>query len=236
MKKIQRLFLIAKNDFWGVVFWAVLIVRKNCNIFLFNNLIHLICYLKGVKIGEKVIFNGLPDIRRYPESKIIIGNNCLLNSAKNSVVFGLRKPCTFATLNKNSEIIIGNNVGLAGVIIVSASKIELCNNVMMGANCMILDTDLHNPDQNKRLLGDTGPSRPILIRDNVFIGANCHILKGVTIGENSIIGINSVVLNSIPKNSIAIGNPCKLVIRKNCGANSKNDASTEEPDRRLAMI
>ncbi len=57
-------------------------------------------------------------------------------------------------------------------------------------------------------------SRPITIENNVFIGYNCLILKGVTIGENSVIGANSVVSNSIPKNSIAIGNPCKLVIRE----------------------
>ena len=85
---------------------------------------------------------------------------------------------------------------------------------MVGANCTFLDTDSHHSDKNKRLLGDPGPCRPILIEDNVFIGANCFILKGVTIGENSVIGINSVVVNNIPKNSIAIGNPCRLVIQK----------------------
>jgi acetyltransferase-like isoleucine patch superfamily enzyme len=214
MRKSRRIYETSKSDFFGVVFWAALIIRQKCNILLFNKLIHLICYLKGVKIGNKVIFNGLPAIQRFPESKIFIGNNCHLNSARNSVFFGLRKPCTFVTLKKDSKIIIGNNVGLSGVILVSASKLEICNNVLIGANCIIIDSDFHHTDPNKRLLGDHGPSRPVLIEDNVFIGANCFILKGVTIGENSVIGINSVVVNSIPKNSIAIGNPCKLVIQK----------------------
>ena len=100
MRKNRRIYETSKSDFFGVVFWAILIIRKKCNILLFNKLIHFFCYLKGVKIGNKVIFNGIPSIRRYPESKILIGNNCILNSAKNSVALGLLKPCTFVTLNQ----------------------------------------------------------------------------------------------------------------------------------------
>jgi acetyltransferase-like isoleucine patch superfamily enzyme len=127
----------------------------------------------------------------------------------------LVKPCKFITLKEDSKIIFGNNVGITGSLIIAASKIEICNNVLIGANCTFIDTDFHPPDPNARFQNDIMPSRPIMIEDNVFIGFNCIILKGVTIGKNSIIGANSVVINNIPKNVIAIGNPCKLVIRKN---------------------
>jgi acetyltransferase-like isoleucine patch superfamily enzyme len=61
-----------------------------------------------------------------------------------------------------------------------------------------------------RRLPDTG-GRAIIIEDNVFIGYATSILKGVTIGQNSVIGANSVVTSNIPANCIAAGNPCKVI-------------------------
>lgn len=188
--------------------------RIKSNIFVFNSLIHLVCYIKGVKIGKNVVFNGFPVIRRYENSDIIIGDNCLFNSAKNSVRVGLQKRCSFVTLRKESEIVIGKNFGGSGVTFLAAIKIKIGSNVMIGAHSMIIDNDFHHPDPNKRYQNIDIPSRPITIEDNVFIGTNCMILKGITIGENSVIGANSVVITNIPKNSIAIGNPCKVVIIK----------------------
>jgi len=99
------------------------------------------------------------------------------------------------------------------LVLVAASKISIGNNVLIGSGSTIVDNDFHNADPQKRNDPEYS-SRPVTIEDNVFIGFNCFILKGVTIGENSIIGANSTVFNSIPKNSIAIGNPCKVVIIK----------------------
>ena len=57
-------------------------------------------------------------------------------------------------------------------------------------------------------------NRDVTIEDNVWIGGNVTILPGVTIGKNSVIGAGAVVTKNISKNSIAIGNPAK-VLRKN---------------------
>ena len=54
---------------------------------------------------------------------------------------------------------------------------------------------------------------PVTIEDDVWIGANCQILKGVTIGVRSVIGAGSVVTKSIPADCIAAGNPCKVIRR-----------------------
>ncbi|HPT22616.1 MAG TPA: DapH/DapD/GlmU-related protein [Bacteroidales bacterium] len=117
------------------------------------------------------------------------------------------------TLRKNAIITFGNNSGATASLFVAASKITVGNNVLIGANCTIIDNDFHNINPHKRDDSDY-QGRSITIEDNVFIGFNCFILKGVTIGENSIIGANSVVINSIPKNTIAIGNPCKVIITR----------------------
>jgi acetyltransferase-like isoleucine patch superfamily enzyme len=170
--------------------------------------------IKGVKIGQGVVFNGFPFVLRFRKSRIEIGNNCSFNSAKNSHLIGSLRPCTLITLEQNSEIILGNNVGISGGIIIAASKIEIGSNVLIGGNCTILDTDIHHSDLQKRTTDNSFPTRPVVIKNNVFVGANCIILKGVTIGQNSTIGAGSVVVTNIPDNSIAIGNPCKVVIKK----------------------
>jgi acetyltransferase-like isoleucine patch superfamily enzyme len=207
--------VIRNFDVTGWFFERIFRYRIKINIFIFNYLVHFLCFIKGVKTGKNVIFNGFPLIRRYENSNIRIGDNCLFNSAKNSVRVGLQRPCVFVTLREGSEIMFGNNSGATGSTLMAAIKIVIGNNVLIGANSMLIDNDFHNPDPDKRLSGDDIPARPIIIEDNVFIGTNCMILKGITIGENSVIGANSVVVNSIPKNSIAIGNPCKVVIIKN---------------------
>jgi acetyltransferase-like isoleucine patch superfamily enzyme len=208
-------------DFVGWFFERVYRYRNKCNILFFNGLIHFVCKVKGVKIGNKVIFNGLPRVRKCENSKITIGDNCIFNSAKNSVIIGLERPCTFVTSRENSEIIFGDHSGATGSTLVAANKIIIGNHVLIGTNTMILDNDFHNSDPSKRLMMEHIQSRPIIIEDNVFVGTNCMILKGVTIGENSVIGANSVVVTSIPKDSIAIGNPCKVVIRKTWATSPK---------------
>lgn len=202
------------SDLLGTLFWYSFALRSKF-VSIFNQLIRLYCLFRGVKFENKVHFLGFPVIRRHPYSEIFIGNNCRLNSSKNSVLQGLINPCKLITLKKNAEIILGQNVGISGTIIVAASRIKIGNNVMVGAHCTIFDTDFHNPDPKIRLNNEIIPSRPITIEDNVFLGYNCLVLKGVTIGENAVIGANSVVINNIPKNSIALGNPCKVIIRKN---------------------
>lgn len=56
----------------------------------------------------------------------------------------------------------------------------------------------------------TSFGKPISIGDNVWIGANCTILPGVTIGNNAVIGAGSVVTKDIPESVVAVGNPCKV--------------------------
>lgn len=75
---------------------------------------------------------------------------------------------------------------------------------MVGANTSIGDRDDH-PER----LG-TSP-QPVHIGNNVFIGMHCIVMKGVTIGDNSIIGAGSIVTKDIPANCIAAGVPCKVI-------------------------
>lgn len=171
-------------------------------------------FMHGVKLGKEVKFIGFPFTSRARFSEIIIGDNCKFNSSKHSIPIGLFKPCSFATIKKGARILIGKNSGATGTSIIAAKSITIGNNVLIGANCTIFDNDFHNIDPKMRS-SDNIAEKPVVIQDNVFIGFDCQILKGVTIGENAVIGAGSVVISNIPPNSIAIGNPCKVIIQRN---------------------
>mgnify|MGYP001163566779 CR=1 FL=1 len=109
-------------------------------------------------------------------------------------------------ISENADLSFGNQVFLNNRVHISCSnKIKLGTHVDVGDECLIIDNDFHN-------VGDT-PSKdaPIIIEDNVWIATRVIILKGVTIGEGSVIGAGSLVTKSIPSNSFAAGNPAKVI-------------------------
>ena len=171
--------------------------------------------LNGVKIGKKVKMYGWPFIFRFPGSQIEIGNNCIIRSNFWSNLIGLYQR-TIIIAKRGGKIKIGENVGISGTTIYAWNSIEIGANTLIGANCKILDSDLHPIDAGDRMKSDYADfvnTAPVVIGKNCFIGCNTLILKGVNIGDNSVIGAGSVVTKSIPANVIAAGNPA-LVIRK----------------------
>ena len=107
---------------------------------------------------------------------------------------------------------IGNNVGMSSTCIEAHTSIIIGNNVKVGACTTIFDTNSHSLDYMIRRTSDNHvTSQPICIEDDVWIGMNCIILKGVTIGARSIIASGSVVTKSIPPDSIAGGIPAKVI-------------------------
>lgn len=159
--------------------------------------------IAGVEFGSNLSFNGRIIIDRFKYSTIKIGDNCTFNSHNLFNPRGIKR-CILYTATDFAKIEIGNNCGFSGVSIVCWKNVKIGNNVMVGADTCIGDTDGH-PER----LG-TSPE-PVEIKDNVFIGMHCIILKGVTIGENSIIGTESVVTKDIPANCVAAGVPCKVI-------------------------
>lgn len=172
--------------------------------FIIGKLNKVRVYLWGIKIGKDSKFKGHCYFKRFKDSKIIIGNKftAISTSKAPNLIY---RPCTIMTSKEHAELIIGNNVGMSGTVIACFKKITIGNNVRIGANCFIFDGDFHLND--KRVM----PPKEVKIEDNVWLGMNVTILKGVTIGENSIIGAGSIVSQSIPSNVIAAGNPCKII-------------------------
>lgn len=121
------------------------------------------------------------------------------------------------------HITIGNNVIInINCTFVDCNRIDIGSNVLIASNVQIY-TATHPAITDERLVanweeGSATPyfrtyALPVKIEDNVWIGGGVIVLPGVTIGKNSVIGAGSIVTRSIPENSIAVGNPCR-VIRK----------------------
>lgn len=159
----------------------------------------------NIKIGKGCIFFGKVCFYRLQDCEIEIGNNCKFNSGTTSNLSGLYTPCMITTARKGTKITIGDNCGFSGTRIRAGETITIGNNVRCGANTYIASTDVHTEDSR------SGKDRPIVIEDNVWLGLNVVVLKGVRIGENSVIGANSVVTKDIPANVIAAGTPCKII-------------------------
>ena len=111
--------------------------------------------------------------------------------------------------NRVSGRIVVGDYGLIcpGVRISSASQISIGDNCMIASGVYLTDSDWH--DVYNRIA--FGKSDPIDIANNVWIGDSAIVCKGVTIGENSIVGAGAVVVNPIPANCIAAGNPAQVV-------------------------
>ena len=95
-----------------------------------------------------------------------------------------------------------------GVRIMAAERIEIGDACMIAHGAYLSDADWHGIYDRAEPVGKT---KPIVLKDNVWIGDSAIICKGVTIGKNSIIGAGAVVTKDVPENSIYAGNPAKLV-------------------------
>lgn len=112
-----------------------------------------------------------------------------------------------------SNIEIGENFySNHNLIILDANKVVFGDNVFIAPNCGFY-TSGHPLDYKERKEG-LEYAKPIKVGDNVWFGGNVIVLPGVTIGDNVVIGAGSVVNKDIPSNTVAVGNPCK-VIKKN---------------------
>lgn len=164
-----------------------------------------------VEFGKRLVLHGVPIISLAPGSTIRIRNGVVLCSRSEATALGVNHPVVLRTLAPNAEIVIEDNVGMSGAAICAMVRVVIGANTMLGANVIITDSDFHPIEPAARHSLEGVRSCEVIIGRNVFIGANAIILKGVTIGENSVIGAGSVVTSSIPANTIAAGNPCRVL-------------------------
>lgn len=165
--------------------------RRRCN------------WLRGrIRIGKG--FKVVGKFRPCGPGRLTLGDNVLSNGGPG--------PVTPFTHTPQAELRIGNNVFLNGTRFGCSELIEVGDDCIL-ADCRIFDTDMHSIWPNRRSDEAQVATAPVRIKRNVWVGAAAIILKGVTIGENSVVGAGAVVSQDIPANVVVAGNPARVVKR-----------------------
>lgn len=171
--------------------------------------------ISGVQTGKHFSTSGIIILDIFPQSRVIIGNRVsIISDSRRATASALAFPARLKTISPTSEIIIGDNVGLNGTSITSRSKkIEIGSGTMIAPNVIIVDSDFHPPwpPENRLHYPGNEYDGEVKIGKNCWIGMNVLNLKGVKIGDNSIIAAGSVVIKDVPSESLAAGVPAKVV-------------------------
>ena len=178
----------------------------------FTPLTKFLFYINGIKYGNNLKILGFLKIDITKRGFVRVGDNLSINSGHNYNVIGRQQKTIIVV---DGKLTIGSNVGMSSTAIVCKHKISIGNHVKLGGGVCIYDTDFHSLDPKIRRDSNldklNAKSAAIVLEDNVFVGAHSTILKGVTVGENSIIGACSLVSRSIPANQIWGGNPARFI-------------------------
>lgn len=137
--------------------------------------------------------------------RIAVGDNLTIRSREYNVV---ELSCA-----ANAALTLGNNVFLnQGVRIACTTEISIGDNTLIADECVILDSDYHG------VAGAPTKSAPVKIESDVWLGTRVIVLRGVSIGQGSVVGAGSVVTRSIPPRVFAAGVPARVI--KNLSASS----------------
>jgi len=194
-------------------FVSIAIVRM----FVYTMVFKIKLRIIGSSFGSGLVVDGRVLIKSQFPKRIIIGENLKINSSPASNLVGVTNCASFQIID-NGKIEIGNYCGFSSTVFSSRSLIKIGDFVNMGGNVRIFDHDYHSLEyldrRDKSLDGKNCKTEPVIVGNDVFIGTNSIILKGVNIGDRSIIGAGSVVLlKEIPSDCIIAGNPAKIIKR-----------------------
>ena len=175
------------------------------------------CFFRLKRIDFSNIYTiGIPQIKIHKGGKLQIeGKVTLVNNARQSTL-GKPQKCKML-IYENAILHLKGQISMSNTVIVATTHVEIGTNVMIGGGVTIVDSDFHSlnsnhwntPSDEKYMI-----RRPVIIGNNVFIGMDSLILKGVKIGDGAIIAARSVVTKDIPENEIWGGNPAKFIKKR----------------------
>lgn len=155
---------------------------------------------------------GRPRFRvRGANARIRIGERLGARSCSHGNSIGVFQPVIITAWGRNAQVDIGDDVAVSGCSITAEERITIGNRVMVGAGALILDSDAHPLDPQERFKGGCARTAPILIEDDVFVGARAIVLKGVHIGKGAVVAAGAVVVKDVPAYTIVGGNPARPI-------------------------
>jgi len=151
---------------------------------------------------------------RAQHRTIFQGDGCLRIGADVTLGYTLAGfPCMPIVLqprNAGAEIVIGDGTYLMnGSLFVACEAIHVGADCRIGGNCIVLDSDFHGLRPSER--NTVGKTAPVTIGDNVWLGVSVTVLKGVRIGNDAVVGAQTVIAKDVPAGAIAVGNPMRII-------------------------
>lgn len=177
--------------------------------FYYYNFLFLI--LKNIKFHNDFFINGFLRVYKSDNGTITFGKKLKINNGHKYNPIGRQEKTSFFV---EGILVVGENVAMSSTTIVCKEKVTIGNNVLIGGNTVIYDTDFHSLNYkdwfSERDIRNS-KTKAISIGNNVFIGAHTTILKGVQIGNNVIVGACSVLTKNIPPDEVWAGNPARFI-------------------------
>ena len=180
---------------------------KSMKINKINRGVRLRKHIKGtnnyMEIGENSSLRNAGIRVVGSNNRIIFGSNCMVGNN-----------CSFWMEGNNITIIIGNNTTFT-------HSVHFCDQednttITVGEDCMFSNTiivrtsdshPIYDLSTQKRI----NPAKNVVIGNHVWVAPNTKIMKGAKIGDNSIVGSNTMITKEIPNNCLVVGSPCKVV-------------------------
>ena len=167
----------------------------------------------GVEFSEGLRLGSAPVIRRHKGGVIRLGRNVSIANELAENPAGVAHRTALCACGPGARLLIGNGVGISGAILHAMQRIEIGDDVMIGAGAAIFDHDFHPLDAEDRRKGDNARlgMAPVRIEPDAWVGARAMVLKGVTIGRGAVIGAGAVVTHDVPAWTIVAGVPAQVI-------------------------
>ena len=178
----------------------------------------------GISYGTGLVMNSFPACWRDHGARIQLGSNVTIKNKLRENMAGIAHRTVLVAVG-TGQLVIGNKVGISGAILYSECKITIEDYVNIGVGVKIYDTDFHPIDFMARRADDLSQNKsaPVRICQDVWLGAESMILKGVTVGARSIVAARAVVVKDVPEDCIVAGVPAKIVAHLPTGSALSNE-------------
>ena len=169
-------------------------------------------------MGSNAVLRNRIYLRKRGNSVMEMGNQVVISSG-DGINPLCRNICAEIFVDNGAKLSIGSQTGMSSPTIWCQHEITIGSHVLIGGDAIIIDTDAHSLDYRDRRnewVPNSGALQkakcaPIHIGDDVLIGTRAIILKGVTIGDRSVIAAGAVVCSDVPADELWGGNPAKFI-------------------------
>lgn len=198
--------------------WDVAHAGKVLTHGLISPLVRAYLCLIGVEIAGAVQICSFPICRRHRRARITLGEGVVIRNKLNENLAGICHRTVLVACQPGALLEIGAQVKISGAVFYCEKRITVEEYVLVGVGARIYDTDFHPIDWIKRRSGDPldTATAPVRICRDAWVGAYATILKGVTVGERSIVAAGAVVVSDVPPDCIVGGVPAKIIKYLNC--------------------